>query len=100
MKTITIILLLLSLGCQSVDLAYVKDRWWTHDSGVRLGQGDFLIFDRDGPYQLRHDTIFKNSLPRAIIERLDKKKNLIYMRTLPSDSVSVYYHHDYGIKGN
>lgn len=56
----------------SPDLQYVKEKTWSYDSGFKIGEGDFVSFDRTKLFQLHQDTIYYRSSPKALINRLNK----------------------------
>lgn len=94
LNSIWIIILGLN-SCSSIDYKYIRDRWWSYESGYRLGKGDFLVFDDSTEIDIKGDTLFIKGNSTTIITKLDKKHNLLYMEYIGTDSPSVYYSHDF-----
>jgi hypothetical protein len=76
------------------DLEYVRNSSWQHDSGLKIGDSDFLEFEpTDSVFILRNDTIFYNNMPTAIVvstneylfamkvRSIDKKEKGYYANT-------------------
>lgn len=94
MKAILFLILLVS--CSGFDKSYVLDRLWSYDKGLKITEGDFIDFQNKSGYcKLGGDTVYIASKPRALIVKVDKAKNLLYLKTIPEDSSSVYYYHNY-----
>ncbi len=89
-----LILLFLPLGfsaCSNAldDYSLVTGETWQYDSGVRLGNGDFLEFDGEF-YELRGDTIFREGSPRALIEGYDQDDLMLEVSSLPDGESGRY----------
>lgn len=81
----------LFFSCNRVDLEYVKSKSWNHDSGFRVGEGDFIILKGDQKiFELKNDTIFYKGNPRALVQSLDKKNYNLIISSIDHQSIGVY----------
>lgn len=80
------------LSCkEDIDLSYVKSNLWSYDSGFKIGEGDFVEFDRKQKiFELKGDTIFYNGNPRAIIESINKKYFLMKIKSIDGKEKGEY----------
>ena len=51
------------------DLEYVEGKTWSYVSGFKLGEGDFLQFGKPIGFELKHDTIYYQYEPCAVVLR-------------------------------
>jgi hypothetical protein len=77
------------------DSAYVKDKLWSYDGGFKIGQGDFLEF-RMGTtvFDLRGDTIFYKSKPRAKVTRLNRRLFQMRVESIETGEKGTYLNVD------
>jgi len=89
-----IVCCLLQAGCtQRSDDAYIKSGLWSLESGY--GEGDFIDFDESGYYKLKGDTLFRMDKALAVISRLDRKEQRLYLYYLHGNRTGVYYYHNF-----
>ena len=73
------------------DSNYIKDKLWSYDGGYKIGQGDFLEFRMDTTvFDLRGDTIFYNSKPRAKVTRLNRRLFQMKVESIETGEKGVY----------
>ena len=89
-------LLLLMLSCHerkpisASDFEYIKEKMWSYEGGIKIGQGDFVTFPDTGLFQLHGDTIFYKNQPRATVERLNKQKFELTIRAVSDNNRGKY----------
>ena len=77
-------------GC-GVDRDYVRQSEWVWDSGFRIGQGDFMKFDKqENIYQLNGDTIYYRGKPKAVLIALSKKFFNLTIRSVETGEIGYY----------
>jgi hypothetical protein len=54
---------------------------WSYDGGFKIGEGDFVEFEKSGLFKLQQDTVYYKDSPRAIVKRLNK---YFYQMTISS----------------
>lgn len=92
-KNIALSMVLLA-ACRSenVDINYVKANSWQYDVGFKIGDGDFISFDSNSKifYLDTNYVIYFKGHPRAIIKKVDKKRNEIIIESLDEKKQGVY----------
>jgi len=92
-KIILYIFLSMMASCNSdpIDLDYIKSSGWQYDRGFKIGEGDFLSFDKESKvFSIKDKTIFYKGQARAIIKRLDKKNNEMIIHSIEGKVSGVY----------
>ncbi|HLG02493.1 MAG TPA: hypothetical protein VI731_02790 [Bacteroidia bacterium] len=85
-----LILLFLFVSCSSeIDHAYIKARTWVHHDGFKLdGEPGFEF--TSGIYELKGDTIYSGSQPKAVVTALFKNDNLLKIKSLSDGETGKY----------
>lgn len=73
-----------------IDTVYVKSALWSWSKGFKVGDGDFIEFEKSNFYTLKGDTILRKGVPRATIIKLDKKNFLMKIKTLDGKQEGEY----------
>ena len=74
-----------------VDIEYVRSKVWEHESGFRIGEGDFVVFrNNENLFQLRRDTIYYSDTPKALVKWLDKKRFNLTVVSIDGKESGVY----------
>jgi hypothetical protein len=81
-------------GCNSIDTEYIKSNLWQYEDGFKIGQGDFVDFKKLDFYKLKGDTIYLKNKPCAIVFKLDKKLNEMWIRSIESKKTGIYINTD------
>jgi hypothetical protein len=78
------------------DIKYIKAHLWAYDRGFQTTNNrGFLDFRKGAGYcWIKHDTIYSAGTARAIIIKLDRKKDELHIKMLPYDSVTIYTNAD------
>jgi len=90
--TLLLISVILFCSCkQKIDYDVVKSKIWSHESGFQLGHYDFMVFRfKNDIWALKHDTIFMENKPTAIIMRLSKDKYFLHIRSINTNEEGEY----------
>ena len=90
------ILAVFTLSCNSIniteeDINYVKANTWQWDKGIKIGEGDFVSFDKGSKvFFLIDKTIYFNKQPKALIKKVDKKNYEMTISSLDSKETGLY----------
>ena len=79
---LTVAVGLASCESKKVDINYVKSAVWQWDKGFKIGDGDYVHFDKTDFHTISHDTIFRKGIPRCLIIETDKEKYLMIVKSL------------------
>jgi hypothetical protein len=73
------------------DLDYVRSEEWLYESGLKIGEGDFVSFEPgDKFFELKSDTIYLKGKPRALVLRTNKTFYEMTVSSLDGNVKGVY----------
>ncbi len=85
------VIMLISCSSESIDLDYIKSSEWQYDKGFKIGEGDFVSFEKGGKvFDLKDKTIYFKYQPRAIIKTVNKKNKEMIIESLDKKEKGIY----------
>lgn len=96
LKLVIIFFVVIISSCNNdIDYQYIKSKTWNHDSGFKIGKGDIVEFKGSQTlFELKEDTIYYDSQPRAIIKALNKKYYNLTVTSIDGKETGSYRNDD------
>jgi len=73
-----------------VDSEFIKNKMWVYDRGTRLGDIDAINLAAPKYFKLRHDTIFRQDIPFAVVVEINRKERAIKLQSVQDHSTGRY----------
>ena len=79
------------MACKrTFNISYIKSKTWSYNGGFKIGNGDFIEFEKSNLFEIKDDTIYYNHLPKATIESVDKEGFLLKLKSIDGNKKSQY----------